>query len=188
MYNLNYLKNAILAKLDLTGEEANARGFLNQFGIFANEAMTQICSAIKPKTTFAQFNVSADDIDKSFEMPSDFISFGADKCTCNGFECCDVDFEYGPYNTIKFFHTGEFNISYNARWYTFDINNFDGNKSLPVPVDVLDPIPSYVASQCYKVDDEVKSSIFRNEYEMLLARIDNSTYYNPMHIQIGGNW
>ena len=78
-------------------------------------------------------------------------------------------------------------ISYNARWYTF-------NKSLPddevidVPNDILECIPSYIASQCYKIDDEYKASVFRNEYEIMLSRIDNSNFKNTKTIKIEGDW
>ena len=37
-------------------------------------------------------------------------------------------------------------------------------------------IPSYVASQIWKIDDERKAAIFRNEFEILFARINNSDY------------
>jgi hypothetical protein len=56
MYTWGYIREAILAKLNQTEAEANAYGFLNRFPIYANEAMTQICS-IKPQYTFFETEV-----------------------------------------------------------------------------------------------------------------------------------
>ena len=64
----------------------------------------------------------------------------------------------------------------------------DDNVQLNVPDDILDCLPSYIASQCYKVDDEVKSSIYRNEYEMFVARIDATDYKNTKTFSVGGGW
>ena len=78
-------------------------------------------------------------------------------------------------------------ISYNARWYTF-------NKSLPddevidVPNDILECIPSYIASQLFKIDDEQKSAIYRNEYEMAIARINENDYSTNKVFDGRGDW
>ena len=45
----------------------------------------------------------------------------------------------------------------------------DNNILIPAPADVLDAIPLYVVSECLKIDDEAKSAIRRNEFEMFLA-------------------
>ena len=47
-YQWNDLKNTILAKMDLTEEEANIQNLINRFPYYANEAITQICSSVKP--------------------------------------------------------------------------------------------------------------------------------------------
>ena len=70
---------------------------------------------------------------------------------------------------------------------TFD-KSLDNNYQIDVPNDILDCIPSYVASQCYKIDDDYKSQVYRNEYEMMLARIDATNYKNTKTIKIGGDW
>ena len=124
-------------------------------------------------------------------MPEDFISFGDDVNSCQlGNEisyCSDEDFSYKGYNQLMFMHEGVFTISYNARWITFTQMMKDTDK-LNVPTDILECIPSYIASQCYKIDDEYKSSVFRNEYELFLSRIDDSNYKNTKSIVIGGDW
>ena len=216
MYTWGYLKDAILSKLDLEEEEAETMNFLRRFPFYANEAMTQICSAIKPKKTFFEIEVNPtkyktewkDDrfvkteivdeegnLDIPLTMPDDFISFGDDVNTIDediGYgtmlerEAFDEDFSYHGYNQIICHKKGKYRISYNARWLTF--GSFQNSKVLEAPTDVLDCIPSYVASQCMKVDDEVKSSIFRNEYEMFLARIDNTDFKSNKTLTIGGDW
>lgn len=193
MYEWGYLKNSILFKLDIDEEEADTIGFINRFFTYANEAMTQICSTVKPKRTYYEFEVT--DCDTKITMPDDFVSFGDDINTItedNGYgnfttrETHDKDFEYYGYNTIICHSIGKYKISYNARWLIF--RGQDNDTELDAPIDVLDCIPSYVASQCMKVDNEYKSSVFRNEYEILLSRIDDSNYKRNKTFTIGGDW
>lgn len=211
MRSWDYIQKATLAKLDLTREEAESVDLLSRFIYYANEAMSQICSTVKPNRTYAQFKVVdkiTDDIEVNEDitlvevrdivnMPNDFVSFNDDLCTrvwtddCdNTFEdeCHDDELRYMGYNKIKFYKTGVYTISYNARWHTFSILDDENNYDLDIPDDIVDCLPSYITSQCYKVDDEVKSSIYRNEYEMLVARIDNTEYKQPTTLKIGGNW
>lgn len=204
MYTWKYVVDSTLAKLDLTNEEASDMGLISKFSYYANEAMTQICSSIKPNRTFATFEITEDNIKELQVMPDDFISFNDDVCTVEWYdkyrvrvieECHDDDFTYVGYNKLKFHKIGTYDISYNARWYTFDsdklslsIQGLEAESNLPIPDDIVDCLPSYIASQCYKVDDEVKSSIFRNEYELFLARIDNTDYKSTSTIKVGGNW
>ena len=195
MYTWGYLKDVALAKLDLTENEATVQNLLSRFPFYANEVITQVCSAIKPKYTFAKFEIDFDKVGIAQTMPDDFISFGDDVCyelVNNGkflekHQIFDVDFEYYGYNQVIFKHPGNFYISYNARWYTFD-KSLSDDELIDVPDDILDSIPSYIASQCYKIDDEYKASVFRNEYEIMLSRIDNSNFRNTKTIKIEGDW
>lgn len=197
MYTWGYIKNASLAKLDLTEEEAMNLNLLSKFIYYANEVITRVCSTYKPKHTFYNVKVTEDMLGKPVTMPEDFVSFGDDVNTMDvdigygdilyGEECHDDDFIYHGYNQLLFKHTGTFHISYNARWITFDFN-FDNNTVLNIPTDILDCIPSYIAHQCYKIDDEYKSSVFRNEYEIMLASIDDTDYKNTKTLKIGGGW
>ena len=74
MYQWGDLKNSILSKLDIDEDEANTMGLLNRFLIYANEAMTQICSTVKPKRTYYEFVI--DEPNTKIIMPEDFVSFG----------------------------------------------------------------------------------------------------------------
>lgn len=195
MYTWGYLKDVTLAKLDLTENEATVQNLLSRFPFYANEVITQVCSAIKPKYTFAKFEIDFDKVGLAQTMPDDFISFGDDVCyelVNNGkflekHQIFDVDFEYYGYNQVIFKHPGNFYISYNARWYTFT-KAIDDNEKIDIPNDILDCIPSYIVSQCYKIDDEYKAQVFRNEYELMLSRIDATNYKNTKSILIEGDW
>lgn len=239
-YTWGYIKDVSLSKLDLEEEEATVQNLLSRFPFYANEVITQICSAIKPKYSFANFKIynsnnrwkelvklynlsyttivskpsivptnevefwneweNSHFVSVSYDMPEDFISFGDDicyqlveKCDWQGNvevvkqELHDSDCEYVAYNQVCFNRPGNYFISYNARWYTFS-KNISDNVVLNVPTDILECIPSYVASQCYKIDDEYKASVFRNEYEIMLSRIDNSNFRNTKTIEIEGDW
>lgn len=199
-YTWGYVKEAALAKLDLTEAEANVQNLLNRFPFYANEVITQICSSIKPKYSFAKFEITKEQVSEPQQMPSDFVGFGDDVCyeivnDKSGYgnnavvhkELHDDDFDYYGNDKVIFKRPGTFCISYNARWFTF-VKNLDNRVKLPVPHDILDCIPSYIASQCFKIDDEYKSSVYRNEYEMFLARIDDTNYKNTKTIKIDGGW
>lgn len=196
MYTWGYVKEASLAKLDLDENEATAQNLLSRFPFYANEVITQICSSIKPKHTFVEFVIDKSNIAVVQKMPDDFVAFGDDICyelIEDGVHhvikstITDDDFEYVGYNEVIFKRPGHFFISYSARWYTFD-KDIANDVILDIPADIVDCIPSYIASQCYKIDDEYKASVFRNEYEMFLARIDDTDYKQTKTFHIGGNW
>lgn len=234
MYSWGYLKQLSLAKLDLTEDEANEQNLIERFPYYANEVITQICSAIKPKATFKEFKVAdklyidvkygplaegytyekvAQDnglilVNTIVKMPDDFVSFGDDVnlLTCDLLtlsytrEAHDSDFRYLGYNQLMFTTPGVYQISYNARWIDFAnvprtdndgieyTGPIDSGYLLDVPMDILECIPPYIASQCFKIDDQYKSQVYRNEYEMALARIDNTSYKNTKTFTIGGDW
>lgn len=199
MYTWGYIKKAAKAKLDLDENETSTFDIVSKFYIYANEAMTQICSSVKPKETFEEVDVTT--ANTIVDMPSDFIRFGDD---VNYFtekeyrdydvtiihdtrEASDDDFVYRGYKQILCKKTGVYNISYSARWFVFT-DNMKDNDELNVPDDILDCLPSYIASQCAKMDDDTKASIFRNEYEIALSRIDNTDYKNTKTFKLGGDW
>lgn len=199
-YTWGYIKDVSLSKLDLDENEATVQNLLSRFPFYANEVITQVCSSIKPKYTFENFVIDKTDVGVKQTMPDDFVSFGDDVCYMleevrerNGetrlikVPIHDDDYEYLGYNQVVFKHPGNYFISYNARWYTFD-KSLSDDELIDVPDDILDSIPSYIASQCYKIDDEYKASVFRNEYEIMLSRIDNSNFRNTKTIKIEGDW
>lgn len=199
-YTWGYIKDVSLSKLDLDENEATVQNLLSRFPFYANEVITQVCSSIKPKYTFENFVIDKTNVGVKQTMPDDFVSFGDDVCYMleevrerNGetrlikVPIHDDDYEYLGYNQVVFKHPGNYFISYNARWYTFD-KSLSDDELIDVPDDILDSIPSYIASQCYKIDDEYKASVFRNEYEIMLSRIYNSNFRNTKTIKIEGDW
>ena len=235
-YSWGYIKENSLSKLNLGEEEANQQGFLSRFPYYANEAMTQICSAIKPKGktfTFEVLNkddawyklthefgvycdceicaeeISEEDdeyevkktfwerwnslhfVDEPVVFPEDFISFSDDVAEFKAYSCfeeaSDDVLKYSDYNEVICKELGTYKIPYNARWFFFtkDLQNKD---VIPAPADICDAIPSYIVSQCFKIDDEAKSSVYRNEFEMFLARIDDTDFKSQRTFKIGGNW
>ena len=157
-------------------------------------------------------------VNKVYVMKAkDFISFGGDiplvKRTVNCYgkldtkqeEAHDIDFIYRGYKQLLFLLPGEYSIPYHARWYTFqstmgpngedfdgdeyeDYDGIDDNVEIDVPRDILECIPLYIAMKGWKIDDEYKSSVFRNEYETALARINDEHFEQNRTFDIGGNW
>lgn len=93
---------------------------------------------------------------------------------------------YGT-GSIKFLRTGNYHFVYGAAWYNFTSTTKDSD-IIEAPDDILYSLPSYIASQCYKIDDEQKSAIYRNEFELMLARINENDDTEPCDIVIGGDW
>lgn len=196
MYTWGYIKDATLAKLDLDQAEANEMKLINRFVYYANEVITQVCSSIKPKRMFYEVVVNEENVGHLLTIDDvNFISFSDDMSTVETTEygthilreCTSTDILYKGYNQFICFKQGTYHIAYNARWYFFNSSTYD-DEVLPIPTDILDSIPSYIASQCYKIDDEYKSSVYRNEYEMFLARIDNTDFKTNTTLTIGGDW
>lgn len=206
MYTWGYIKDVTLMKLDLDEDEANTLNLMNRFKHYANEAITIICSSVKPKRTFATIVVTKDDIGKPITIPDkDFISFGDDvnRITQTEYnmtivrEATDSDFVHCGYNQIIPYVEGTFIISYNTRWITFLFEDYnedgvddgqDDDTDLDVPADILECLPSYIASQCMKVDDDYKAATLRNEFEVMLARIDDTDFKSNKTFSVGGDW
>ena len=194
MYTWGYIKENTLNKLNLEEDEANELGLLSRFPYYANEAMTQICS-IKPHEKFYELVISEEqnNLGVIITMPDDFISFNDSPIAYkkpDGSHWLSVgdDFvEYFGYNEIQCSAEGPYRIPYDARWFFFTIE-MSNAIIIPVPADVCDSLPSYIASQCYKIDDEVKSATYRNEFEMFLARLNNTSFRRQQTFRIGGDW
>lgn len=124
-------------------------------------------------------------------FPDDFFAWSSDICyrwNCGKWEAAS-DFDYTTYGgkQIMFKRPGDYRISYLAKWFKILPTTSD-DIELDCPDDILEAIPSYIASQLYKIDDETKSAILRNEYEMALARIEENDYSTNKTIAVGGDW
>lgn len=248
MKTWGYIKDAALAKLDLSTDERDNQvtTFVGRFYIYANEVITQVSSLYKPKYSYFIVGVFSDDKERwkyyaqrytllgydptpdiipaktpptsnnteylkqynnfwylyenakpgyEITFPSDFVSFGGDAnyytkgCsgTINMDQLPDSLFVYYGVKSFVPYANGEYSMSYNARWFDFT-SNMSEYTELDIPDDILDCIPSYIASQCYKVDDEIKAQIYRNEYELMLARINDTHYFTLQDMHIKDNW
>ncbi len=210
MYTWGYIKECVLSKLGMSEEEANQQNFLSQFPYYANEAMIQICSAVKPNEKYYEIDVFPDEERYKEEehhrndiitLPDDFIGLSDapvmlkqkyylyDKIICNPsfVETDDESLEYYGYNQVVCHDTGVYRIPYKARWFFFtkDLSN---SEIITAPADICEAIPSYIVSQCLKLDDELKAGAYRNEFEIFLARIDNTSFKSSKSIKIGGGW
>lgn len=205
MRNWAYIKASCLAKLNMDDygnqSEGVATSLINRFKTYANEAMSQICSSVKPQLKYLTLNITENLVNTSINIENlknssdvllapNFISFSYDnsKYSDNGYDiyCDDSLIDYESHNTVICKATGTYKIAYNAKWY--DFSGVTDTTVIPAPDDVLDCIPSYIVSQCYKIEDEYKASVFRNEYEMFLARLDVGTFNTTHDIKIEGDW
>lgn len=193
MYTWGYLKENVLSKLNLSEEDANQQDFLARFPYYANEAMTQICSAIRPDEKLFYIVITADNINTPITLPDDFVAFDdapplyREEAEIVGREVGDDFVDYIGYNKVLCKVPGIYHIPYKARWFFFtkELQNAD---IITAPADVCDAIPSYIVSQCLKVDDELKAAIYRNEFEMFLSRIDDTSFKRQRGFCIGGGW
>lgn len=193
MYTWGYIKENTLSKLNLSEQGANEQGFLSRFPYYANEAMTQICSGVRPNETFIELIITADNVNTPITLPETFVAFSDDIVRYRASEhepikeVGDEYVDYYGYNNVICKHEGIYYIPYKARWFIFtkDLHNAF---VIPAPADVCDALPSYMASQCLKIDDEVKAAIYRNEFEMFLARIDDTSFKSQRTFHTGGGW
>lgn len=239
MYTWGYIKEATLAKMDISVEQAIDQNLMNKMPFYANEAITQITASIKPKRAYAEFEViregpfveelvkkyQLDDtsflynqpcdestltasqksalhdynshkyVNRPIQFPDDFFAWSDEisykapyKSFHYGFEQMSPE-DYKTYggNKIIFLRIGFYRVAYYAKWFKI-LPTTDDDFELDCPDDILECLPSYIASQLYKIDDEVKSAILRNEYEMMIARIDENDYASNKVMQIGGDW
>jgi hypothetical protein len=97
------------------------------------------------------------------------------------------DIDYVGYGKLMFSKEGIYNISYSTRWYTF-VKDTDDATVIECPEDILDIIPSFIAAQCYKVDDEKKSAIMMNKFENLLSSMSAKQQVIKRTPQNSGRW
>lgn len=239
MITWGYIKQATLAKMDLSVDAAVDQGLIEKMPFYANEALTEITSAIKAKRAYADFKIAdrgkvLDCIAQTYgqeavyfvldhrcdlstatedqlnalkvyehyvyvgdtvKMPDDFVAWSDDTNwkvvkDCNGQDMLEPlkDTEFAQRgNKLIFMKSCICKIAYFAKWFFFTPTTQD-DVELDIPDDILVCLPSYIASQLFKIDDEQKSSIYRNEYEMALARINENDYATNKVINNGGDW
>lgn len=57
-----------------------------------------------------------------------------------------------------------------------------------IPVSVMNVIPTYVASELLMEDDIQKATMYRNQFEILAARLETSEDFRVEEIRVKGGW
>lgn len=199
------IKQATLNKLFLEEEESQQQGYLDKFQYLANEGLILIANGVKPKiaTHTVKVVVREEGKDKAdgeyyvgdvIEMPEDFLSF-ADIINYSGDEQ-DPEIVFITDNMIALKRVGTYSIFYNAAYdeitdeYVTPIGEGDNKryKKINIPKSVLNCLPSYIASQVLSQDDIQRSTILKNEFELMLARLDTNVMYEANHFKSSGGW
>ena len=123
---------------------------------------------------------------KTITMPNDFLSF-ADMIIYHDGEPCD-DFVYLGDFQIGVHELGEYVINYNALWNQITNEDIDTDKRLTTHVSVINCLPTYIASQCLSQDDVQRSAILKNEFELMLSRLDTNIMNQNNSYRSSGGW
>ncbi len=144
-------------------------------------------------------------VGNTFRMPEGFIAFSGKSIVqleidgvqrkfipSEGSTYCDPkevhdEVTHVGNDKIIFLKPGKYTITYDAFWKYFGDKMLD-TEEIDIPADIIMCIPSYVASQLWKIDDERKAAIFRNEFEILFARINNSDHRGNKTFTTEGGW
>lgn len=119
-------------------------------------------------------------------MPDDFIVF-ADMVIYNNKQATE-DVVYGGRDEIFLNNAGDYVIYYEALYPEITKEDVINDTNLMVDKSVLNCIPSYVASQVLSQDDVQRSTILKNEFELLLSRLNTDVMYEVKHFQSTGGW
>ena len=171
------LKQAILDKLFLNEQEAINQGYLSKFQYLTNECLNIIANGVKPYVTSVEVTGNANTI---IRMPDNFLSFSE-------FTYYD-DISFISDDEIRIDRDGTHHITYNATYEQITKEIIDNDSVLNIPQSVLITIPTYVASQLLSQDDIQRSTILRNEFELMLSRLDTTIIYEEQHYHSIGEW
>jgi hypothetical protein len=192
MYTWGNIKDNVLGILALSEEEAQELNLVSRFTYYANEAMTQICNTVKPKYEYVLYNIEGyESLKVSFG--TDFLGFVDDEVYYqhdenHDFVYADELVEFRGSNEILFKAAGKYLIPQRKCWYFFDEDISDVASLGDIPQDVCEAIVPYIASKCFTIiDDERKAIIYRNEFEVLFARLED-TRVNSGTFHIRGGW
>ena len=182
------IRQGIINKLFMDEDEANSENenYASKFAFYANECLNQIANSVKPR--IAVFDIETTRENEEQEMPEDFLSV-ADMVNYVDGEADPIIVYMGDKN-IMLPRVGRYKIFYNALWQpiTEDYMNDQEQPDLPIDQSVLNCIPSYVASQILAEDDIQRSTILKNEYELMLSRLDTNIMYQENHFKSTGGW
>lgn len=189
------IKQATLDKLFLTIDEADDQGYLSKFRYLANECLNIIANGVKPRIKAYKFEAIPADrplavlqyyVGDDIRMPDDFLSF-ADMNIYRNNEPYD-DIVYLSDRDIVVGELGEYVIYYNAVWDNITEEDVQTDNNLKIDISVLNCLPTYIASQCLAQDDVQRSAMLKNEFELMLSRLDTNIMYQNNHFRSSGGW
>lgn len=191
------IKQATLDKLFLTIDEADDQGYLSKFRYLANECLNIIANGVKPRIKVFNFEIVEDKpgivlqenqytLSNTITMPEDFLSF-ADMIVYHN----NIPYDDVVYLSDRDFVVGEIGryfIYYNATWDNITEEDIQTDEPLTPDISVLNCLPTYIASQCLAQDDVQRSAILKNEFELMLSRLDTNIMYQNNHFRSSGGW
>lgn len=177
------LKQATLDKLFMSAEEAQQQGYLEKFAYLANEGLNMIANGVKPKIGVYETEVEEDSA--VVKMPDDFISFTNMINYHNGEP--DPTLIYLGDKSLKLNGAGKYTIYYNAEWETIP-SGIKDDTELNIDSSVLVCLPTYIASQLLSQDDIQRSTMLKNDFELMLSRMDTDIFYQENHFKSTGGW
>lgn len=170
---------------------------------WSNMEIDKLNSLTQDEETFWEYFDTIYVVDRQMEMPDDFFAFDDNSATIeeeyydqyahndNNYypirQVYDEELEYCTDNTIVCRVPGKYSLYYKAYWFYITSSTKD-KETLKAPDDVINCLATYIASQLYKIDDELKGQYLRNEFEILLARLDDTYFKHTESIRIGGDW
>lgn len=178
------IKQATLNKLFLEESEAQQQGYLAKFQYLANEALNIIANGVKPRIAVLDHTTDVDN--QVVEMPSDFLSFADMIGYLNGVE--NPEILYLTDRLVMLKKRGDYKLLYNALWHEITTTDITEDSELEIDASVLNCLPTYMASQLLSQDDIQRSTILKNEFELMLARLDTNIMYESNHYQSTGGW
>lgn len=121
-------------------------------------------------------------------IPNDFLSF-SDEASVEyrnsyGELQLNVDILYVNSKTLALSKDGNYKIYYNAEYPT--VKGLDRIEWLPTNVAKL--IPSYVAGQLLSSEDPIKATQLKNEFELMLSRLDANKPLVAYNINNDSGW
>lgn len=119
-------------------------------------------------------------------LPTDFLSF-ADMINYYGNDP-DAEIVYAGDRGVILPKKGKYRIFYNATWNEITQDDMTNDYILDIDQSVLNCLPTYMAAQLLAQDDIVRSATLKNEFELMLARLDTNIMYDTNHFRSTGGW
>jgi hypothetical protein len=122
-------------------------------------------------------------------LPHDLLSFSDEGrnefYNLDGDLLIDPDLLYINSKTLALPRDGTYRLWYNSEYPSITTNADDLTY---IPTNVLKIIPTYVASQLLMSEDPIKATQYKNEFELMLARLDANKPLQAYDIKNNSGW